>query len=56
MTAGQKALGAGVGFGIIGAAIGGGINAIVHKKFVIGKDRNRYKLIQSDLAQKSIGF
>jgi hypothetical protein len=54
MTAGEKALGAGIGLGTSGAIIGAIIGAVAKKKFIIGGKKETYHDLQAELMRKLV--
>ena len=54
MTAGEKALGAGIALGTTGAIVGMIIGAVVKKKFIIGGKKQKFVDMQSRLMMKLV--
>ena len=54
MTAGEKAIVAGLTLGTSGAIIGGVIGALAKKKFTIGGKREKFRELQSEIMMKII--
>jgi len=54
MTAGQKAVAAGLGLGATGAIVGTIIGAVAKKKFIIGGRKEKFHDLQGDLMMKLV--
>ena len=54
MTAGQKAVAAGLGLGATGAIVGTIIGAVAKKKFIIGGKKEKFHDLQGDLMKRLV--
>jgi len=54
MTAGEKAVAAGIGLGTTGAIVGAIIGAVAKKKFIIGGRKEKYRDLQAELMRKLV--
>ncbi|MBD0288429.1 MAG: hypothetical protein ICV51_14350 [Flavisolibacter sp.] len=54
-SAGAKALIGGFGLSLAGAAVGAGIGAVVHKRFVINGNKEKFQQMKGTLLQKVYG-
>jgi len=54
MTAGQKAVAAGLGLGTTGAIVGTIIGAVAKKKFIIGGKKQKFHDLQGDIMMKLV--
>ena len=54
MTAGEKAVGAGLGLGITGAIVGTVIGALAKKKFTINGKKEKFRDLQAEIMMKLV--
>jgi len=54
MTAGEKAVGAGLGLGVTGAVVGTVIGALAKKKFIINGKKEKFRDLQAELMTKLV--
>ncbi|MFC0775620.1 hypothetical protein [Terrimonas alba] len=52
MTAGEKAVGGGIGLGVTGAIVGTVVGALVKKKFIINGKKEKLRNLQADLMMR----